>query len=221
VLGMTSPVRVLVADADPLARRALVERLQTEGDLELVAIATDAAASVAAVEQHKVDVVLLDAGLGPEGGLAAMRRIHAVEPRAAVLVLSTTGDHDLGLRALHAHAAGFLCKDLSLEALGRIVRCLARGEVVISRALVTKLVAQLSGSPEPGDGLRPVRSPLSTREWEVLDLICGGVSTQGMADELTVSAATIRSHVKRILRKLGVHSRAEAAAQARVMLGRS
>jgi len=215
------PVRVLVADSDPLARRALVERLDLEDDLEVVAVATDAATAVAAVEQLDVDVMLMDARLGCADGLATLRVIRRVEPRTAVLVLSTVDDHELGLRALQAHAAGFLCKDVSLEALGRIVRCLARGEVVISRGLTTKLVEQFGKSAQPGTGLRPVRSPLSTREWEVLDLICIGASTQSIADTLLVSPATVRSHVKRILRKLGVHTRVEAAAQAREMMSRS
>ncbi len=189
--------------------------------MEVVATATDAAASIGALERLDVDVVLMDACLGGEDGIATMRRMHETEPRTAVLILSTIGDDALGLRALREHAAGFLCKDVPLDALGRIVHRLACGEVVISRELTTKLVAQLRMVAEPGGGVRPVRSPLSTREWEVLDLICGGASTQCIATELAVSAATIRSHVKRILRKLGVHSRAEAAAQAREMLGRS
>lgn len=189
--------------------------------MEVVATATDAAASIGALERLDVDVVLMDACLGGEDGIATMRRMHETEPRTAVLILSTIADDALGLRALREHAAGFLCKDVPLDALGRIVHRLACGEVVISRNLTTMLVAQLRTVAEPGGGMRPVRSPLSTREWEVLDLICGGASTQRIATELAVSAATIRSHVKRILRKLGVHSRAEAAAQARDMLGRS
>jgi NarL family two-component system response regulator LiaR len=208
----------LVADADPLVRMALVDKLACEGDVEVVATAVDGATTIAAIKRHAVDVVLLSACLGPQDGLATMRRIHATEPRIAVLILSTTGDHALGLRALNERAAGFLGKDFSLEALGRIVRCLAGGEIVISRGLTTKLVGQLNGRPEAGRGLRPVRSSLSTREWEVLDLICGGASTEIIAGELRVSAATIRSHVSSILRKLGVRTRSEAAARARELL---
>jgi NarL family two-component system response regulator LiaR len=217
---MAPAIRILVADGDPLARRALVQRLEVEPGIEVAATAADAASAIAAVERLEIDVVLIDALLGDDDALATMRAMHAAAPSVAVLILSITDDHELGLRALQENAAGFLGKDVSLDALGRVVRSLARGEVVISRALTTELVERLRGLPDAGGGLRPVRSTLSTREWEVLDLMCAAATTQEIAHALELSPATVRSHVKRILRKLGVHSRSEAALRAREMLGR-
>jgi DNA-binding NarL/FixJ family response regulator len=159
-------IRVLVVDADPLARQALGELLATEQGLEVVATAADTEAGVIAVEELDVDVVLMDASLSCEESLSAIERIHeASEARGshvAVLILSTANDHELGLRALRHNAAGFLSKDVPIDALGRIVHSLARGEVVITRAMTTMLVAQLRALGPPR-GLTPPRRVATAR----------------------------------------------------------
>jgi DNA-binding NarL/FixJ family response regulator len=146
-------IRVLVVDADPLARQALGELLAMEQGLEVVATAADTDAGVIAAEELEVDVVLMDASLSCDESLSAISRIHeASEARGshtAVLILSTANDHELGFRALRHNAAGFLSKDVPIDALGRIVHSLARGEVVISRAMTTMLVAQLRALGHP------------------------------------------------------------------------
>ncbi len=144
-------IGVVVVDADPLARRALGELLAGQEGLEIVAMAGDAETGIAAVEELDVDVVLMDACLGGDQSLDAIEDIHAANPDVAVLILSIADDHELGLRALRRNAAGFLCKDVPLDALGRIVHSLARGEVVISRGLTMEVVAQLQarGGPRP------------------------------------------------------------------------
>jgi len=149
-------IRVLVVDGDPLARQALGELLATEQGLEVVATAADSVAGVAAVVELDIDVVLLDASLGCEESLRAIHHIHAARSHVAVLILSTADDYELGLRALCENAAGFLCKDVPVDALGRIVHSLARGEVVITRAMTTRLVAQLRSlrSPKRADAAR-------------------------------------------------------------------
>ncbi len=136
-------IRVLVVDADPLARRALGEHLAGEPGLEVVATAADTAAGVVAVEELDIDVVLMDASVSCDDSLGAIARIHATGSQIPVLILSTSDDHELGLRALSENAAGFLSKDVPLDALGRIVHSLARGEVVITRALTGVLVSRL------------------------------------------------------------------------------
>lgn len=142
-------IRVLVVDADPLARQALGELLAKEQGLEVVATAADTDAGVHAVEELDVDVVLLDASLSCEQSLSAIQRIHTARSNTKVLILSTADDYDLGLRALRQNAAGFLSKDVPIDALGRIVHSLARGEVVITRAMTTMLVAQLRALGHP------------------------------------------------------------------------
>ena len=112
--------------------------------------------------------------------------------------------------SLRAGAIGFVPKSVSLDVLPRIIESAHRGEAVISRRLTMRLVDQVRRVREDGTGLRPVRSPLTSREWEVLDLMCEGQSTDDIADGLVLSAETVRSHVKSILRKLGVRSRRDA-----------
>jgi DNA-binding NarL/FixJ family response regulator len=155
--------------------------------------------------------VVVDPELPDMTGLEFVRSVHRAAPRVAVLLLSSLDDDELAIRALREGANGYLSKRLSLEILPRIVRSMAAGEAVVTRKLTMRLVERLREIPETGAGLRPVRSALSSREWEVLDLICAGTGTRGIAQDLGLSVETVRSHVKRILRKLGAHSREEAA----------
>jgi two-component system, NarL family, response regulator LiaR len=125
-------------------------------------------------------------------------------------MLSRSEDHELGLLGLRAGAAGYLSKEISLDALPRAVQGAHAGEAVISGHLSMRLIEHLRSVPEGGIGIRPVRSPLTPREWEVLDLLCAERGTEEIADELVLSVETIRSHIKNIMRKLGVRSRQEA-----------
>ena len=111
---------------------------------------------------------------------------------------------------LRAGASGFLCKSVGVDALPRALRCARDGEAVVSRALTMRLIEGMRRVREDGSGMRPIRSPLTPREWEVLDLLCQERSTDEIADTLVLSVETVRSHIKSVLRKLGVRSRQEA-----------
>jgi DNA-binding NarL/FixJ family response regulator len=132
-----------------------------------------------------------------------------------VLVLTPAADEDLALRALQAGAAGCLAKDIDLDALPRALEAMRRGEPAISRRLATALIERYRALPSDGSGLRPVRSQLTDREWEVLDLIAGGATPVEISDELVLSYETVRSHLKSVYRKLDVSSREQAAQAAR------
>ena len=111
---------------------------------------------------------------------------------------------------LRAGADGHLVKGLAYEDLVAAVRSAADGEPVLAPAVARRLIERLRALPDGGLGVRPVRSTLTSREWEVLDLLCAGLSVDDVADRLVLARDTVRTHVKRILRKLGVHSQAEA-----------
>ena len=117
--------------------------------------------------------------------------------------------------ALRCGAAGFLSKDVDIGALPRALRGITDGEAAISRELTMRVIERFRRVRTDGAGLRPVQSVLSGREWEVLDHLCSGASTDDIADALVLSTETVRSHIKNILRKLRVSSRAEAIAVAR------
>jgi DNA-binding NarL/FixJ family response regulator len=132
-------------------------------------------------------------------------------------MLTCSEDDEVGLMALRAGAAGFLGKSLDLEALPRTLHAVRAGEAAVSRRLTAHLIEVVRRVRDDGSGLRPVRSTLTPREWEVLDLLCDDMSTDGIAAALFLSPETVRSHVKNVLRKLRVSSRREAIELARSM----
>jgi NarL family two-component system response regulator LiaR len=210
----------IVVDHDALARRAMADVLRRAGIL-VVAEAADGADAIELARRHRPDVVLMEVALPSVDGIAATRRIVRERPEQVVVLLADSEDDDLGVLALRHGAAGFLSKEVGLEALPRAIKGAARGEAAVSRTLAARMIAQLRLTAGAGAGLRPVHSPLTQREWEVLDLMCEGQTTDEMADAFVVSAQTIRWHVKHILHKLGVNSRAEAVAVVRRMRGES
>ena len=117
------------------------------------------------------------------------------------MLLAARGDDDLPLRAVRAGAAGYLTKDVDPELLPRVVRKVADGEAAIPRATVMRLLEWMREVPD--SGWRPLRSRLTSREWEMVDLLAGGATTEAIAEGLVLSPATVYSHVKSLLRKLG------------------
>jgi two-component system, NarL family, response regulator LiaR len=206
------PLRILVADDDPIVRRALRSALDEQPDLSFSGEARDGDEAVAMAVADPPDVVLMDIDMPTVDGVTATARIRRETVGVEVVILSSAGDDELALLSLRAGAAGFLAKDVPAAALARALRGVTRGEAAISRTLSLRLVERLRRAPERTDGMRPVQSSLTSREWQVLDLLCAGRSTDDIAGELFVSTETVRSHVKHVLGKLGAHSRAEAVA---------
>ena len=202
-------LRVIVVDDDPLARRVVRDTLQDAG-ITVIAEAGDGREGAELALYYRPDVVVMDLVMPGTDGLHATRRILEEHPECRIVVLSSTDDDDLGILSLRAGAVGFMSKTIGLEALPRALHAAHDGEPIISRRLTMKLVDGFRRIREDGSGLRPVRSPLSSREWEVLDHMCKGRTTDEIADELVVSVETVRSHVKSVLRKLNVRSRQEA-----------
>jgi NarL family two-component system response regulator LiaR len=207
-------VRVLVVDQDPLVRRVVRDALAA-GHVSVVAEAADGREAVDLAARHKPDVVLTDIILPELDGPTAIRRIVSASPLVRVVVLTAAKDVQTGITALKSGASGYVTKDLDLSALPRIVTAVARGEAAVSRAFVSVLIDRLRTAPEGNIGLRPVRSPLTPREWEVLDLLCGGLTMEEVTEALVLSPETVRSHLQRAMRKLGVHSRDAAMDAAR------
>jgi two-component system, NarL family, response regulator LiaR len=205
-------IRVILADDDPLARRVVRGVLQDAG-ITVVAEAGTGAQAVELTLFYSPHVVLMDVVMPELDGISAMRKILRARPDQAVILL-TSADDDIGLVGLQAGAMGYLNKDLNIDALPRAVVGAVQGEAAITRSMGTRLLEQLRRRPGGATvGMRPVRSDLTSREWEVLDLLCERKTTDEMARELFLSPETVRSHVKSIYRKLGVNSRSEAIAR--------
>jgi NarL family two-component system response regulator LiaR len=210
------PVRAIIADDDPFARKMIKDALQRAG-LIVIAEAHDGRQAVELTRHYRPDVVLMDVVMPELDGIAATRRIVKHDPDQLVVILTTADDDEIGLLGLRAGAVGFLAKDVDVDVLPQAIHGALGGEAAISRRLGKQLIEQLRRSPEGAGGLRPVKSPLTPREWEVIDLLAEEKSTDRIAAELVLSSETVRSHVKNILRKLDVRSREEAVAIARRM----
>jgi DNA-binding NarL/FixJ family response regulator len=207
------PLRVIVADDDPLARRMLRDVLQMAG-ITVIAEASSGREAVELTTYYTPDVVVMDLIMPGMDGLAAMSEITRAAPDVRVVILTSSDDDEVGLMTLRAGASGFLCKNVGIDSLPRALHCARNGEAVITRRLTMRLIEDLRMVRQDSAGLRPIRSQLTSREWEVLDLLCQDLSTDEIADRLVVSVETVRSHVKNVLRKLEVRSRREAVAMA-------
>jgi two-component system, NarL family, response regulator LiaR len=206
-------IRAVLADGDPLARRTIRDALQRDG-ITVVAEATTGREAVELTAFYRPDAVVMDTQLPVVGGLDAARVIHDRAPGVCVLLLASTPDDTVALRALRGGASGYLSKEVDPELLPRVLRGALEGEAAISRRLAMVLIESYRRAPRGGSGLRPVVSELTDREWEVLDLLASGAGTEDIARTLVLSTETVRSHLKNLYRKLGVRSREEAAAAA-------
>ena len=208
-------LQAVIADDDPFARRVIKDVLQKAG-VRVIAEARNGRQAVELTLYYRPDVVVMDVVMPELDGIVATRQIRKALPEQLVIVLTGAGqeDDELGLQALRAGASGFLSKDVDIDALPRALEGVRAGEAAISRKMTRMLIDRLRDAPNGSSGMRPVKSPLTAREWEVIDLLKAGGTTDRIADELVLSTETVRSHVKNILRKLNVGSRQEAVSAA-------
>jgi len=203
--------RVVIADDHTLVRTGF-RMILREAGIPVVAEAADGADAVAAVLKHRPDVVLMDIRMPEMDGLEATRRILAAQPgRSCRIIILTTFDLDHYVyAALAGGASGFLLKDVSPEHLVAAVRLVRSGDALlapsITRRLVERFATHSPGSPVEHSDL----SKLTARELEVLRLLARGLSNAELAAELTLSEATVKTHVARILAKLQLRDRVQA-----------
>jgi two-component system nitrate/nitrite response regulator NarL len=200
---------VVIADDDAGFRSGVRAALQGAGII-VIAEADNGRDAIDLAVHFRPDVVLMDVVMIGMDGIAATRAISARAPEVQVVLLTSSEDAELGMIGLRAGAGGHLVKGIELDDLVAAVRRAADGDPVLAPAVARRLIERLRALPDGGLGVRPVRSSLTSREWEVLDLLCGGLSVDEVSDHLVLARDTVRTHVKRILRKLGVHSQAEA-----------
>jgi len=203
---------VVLIDPDPLARSATRSAIADCRHLVVVGEANSAEDAVQLCRELSPDVAVLELETAPQHGADLVHELGALRRPPLVLAFTQLSEDETLIAALRAGAAGFLSKDAGTDALVRAVDAALRGEVAISRTAAMRVVSLLRRARQRGTGMRPVRSELTAREWEVFDLMADGESTRAMAERLVLTEATVYSHVKSILHKLGVHSRAEAVA---------
>ncbi len=203
------PARVVVVDDDERLRSELRAALQDAG-LTVIAEADNGRDAIDLAAHFRPDVMIMDIVMANIDGLSATREIVARAPSVRILLLTASDDVELGMVGLRAGAAGHQVKGVPVAQIVSAVARMAAGEPVAGPELTWRLIESLRALPVGGQGVRPVRSKLTPREWEVLDLLCAGLTVDQIADELVLARDTVRTHVKRLLRKLGAHSQAEA-----------
>lgn len=204
------PIRVLIADDQALLRGGLRAMLEAEPGVEVVAEAGDGAEAVDAALRTHPDVILMDVRMPKLDGIEATRRILAAGSRARILVITTFDLDEYAYEALRAGASGFLLKATPPGTLVGAVRTVQAGESMLDPQVTRRLVEHFLARPEPDADTRRRIDELTEREMEVLLLLARGLTNEQMGERLFLSPATVKSHVTRILGKLGVRSRVQA-----------
>ena len=201
--------RVLVADDEALMRAGLAAVLSSDPSVEVVAEASTGREAIALARRRLPDVILMDVRMPDLDGIAATRELSATLPSARVLILTTFEEDDYIFGGLRAGASGFLLKRTRPEELIAAVHTIAAGESLLSPSVTRRVIDRMAEQPDAGIATAEL-DELTPRELDVLELLTRGLSNAEIADALVVESSTVKTHVKRILMKLGLRDRVQA-----------
>lgn len=200
---------VLIADDDHLMRAGLAAVLESDDQIEVIGQASTGREAIALTRRREPDVVLMDVQMPDLDGIAATRELTSAAPAARVLILTTFEEDDYIFGGLRAGASGFLLKRTPAEELIRAVHTVAAGESLLSPSVTRRVIDRMASQPAPQTGASNLEL-LTPREGEVLVLLASGLSNAEIAAELIIEESTVKTHVKRILMKLGLRDRVQA-----------
>ncbi|MHA7177896.1 response regulator [Arthrobacter sp. Sr24] len=206
-------IRVIVAEDEQLIRAALVKMVNSRPDMEVVAEAANGPQAVRCAQTQRSDVVLMDVQMPGGDGIAATAQLRGLPQPPQVLVLTTFDLDDYVFAALEAGAAGFLLKDTDPERLFHAIRAVAAGEGMLAPTVTRRLIERTRERAAAAKSNAAVErlELLTAREAEVLDAVAQGMSNDGIARHLFLSEGTVKTHMSRILAKLGLENRVQAA----------
>src|SRR6202453_470699 len=202
-------ISVLIADDQDLIRKGLRMLLEAEPDLRVAGEAGDGSQALAQARRLDPDVILMDVRMPGLDGIQATAQLAQSGSRAKILMLTTFNIDEYVYRAMKAGASGFLLKDATREQLAGAVRTVAAGGSLLAPAITRRLIDDFCRGPAPGAATASVAGPLSERELEVVRLVAQGLSNAEVAVRLHLSEATVKSHVARVLAKLGLRDRVQ------------
>ena len=200
-------IRILIVDDHPVVRKGMRAMLESEPDLEIAGEAKNGAEALEQYKSARPDVILMDLVMPVMDGIEAIQSIRGFDARARILVLTSFTSDEKVFAAIRAGAAGYMLKDSDPEDLLRAIHQVHRGESSLHPAIAHKVLAELAHPPEP----KARAEALTEREKEVLGYIAQGMNNNQIAEKMVVSRATVHSHVNRILSKLQLDSRTQAA----------
>ncbi|HEY3903491.1 MAG TPA: response regulator transcription factor [Streptosporangiaceae bacterium] len=203
-------IRVVIADDQGMVRSGFSVLLNAQPDIEVIAEAVNGREAVTYAHALHPDVVLMDVRMPVMDGLAATREITAMPQAPKVLVLTTFDLDDYVYEALRSGASGFLLKDASARELSDAVRLVAAGDALLAPGVTKRLIAEFARMGAPRAPSRRQVEGLTERESEVLALVARGLSNAEIADRLVVAEQTVKTHVSRILMKLGLRDRTQS-----------
>lgn len=200
------PIRVLVVDDHSLFRRGVIAVISTQPDMKVVAEAANGREAVKAAKEVHPDIVLMDLSMPEMGGVEATRYLLKEMPETNVLMLTIADEDEDLFNAMKAGAKGYLLKEANSEELVRAIAHVAGGGVIISPTMAPKLLAEIGTETNPA---KPDMSALSPREIEIVQLIIEELTDKEIAERLFISLNTVKTHLKNILAKLHLKSRAQ------------
>ncbi|MGM1028902.1 MAG: response regulator [Actinomycetota bacterium] len=207
---MTGPIRVVVADDQHLVRLGLRAVLEREPDVRVVGEASDGAAAAREAVATAADVVLMDVEMPGVDGIGGVRLVLEQRPQARVLMLTMFDLDEYVFEALRAGASGFLIKTATPAELAGAIRAVHSGEMLFAPSVVRRLVGAYVRQPPPGDAVPARVAALTERELEVLRILARGHSNAEIGRALFMAEATVKTHITRILAKLGLRDRVQA-----------
>jgi DNA-binding NarL/FixJ family response regulator len=213
-------IQVIVVDDQPLVRAGIVMLVNAEEDITVVAEAADGKEALTKIREHRPDVVLMDVRMPGTDGVAATRAVVEEGLTAqngqpvGIIILTTYHIDESVYAALRAGASGFLLKDAAPAEIVNAIRSVVAGEAWLDPAVARRLIDEFAARPEPHTPTPAEMAHLTPREREVLSLMARGLSNADVAGELYISEATVKTHLARVMMKLGVREKAQAVAAA-------
>jgi len=204
----TQPIRVVLADDHAVVRKGIREFLEAEGDIIVLAEATDGDSTLALVQEHSPDIVVLDIQMPGRNGIEVTRALRTAGSSVAILILTAYDDDPYIMAGIQAGANGYVLKSAAPDEIIRAVRAVHEGQSAVDPAVAAKLMAYLAGQRRAPP--TPMAEGLTDRELEVLALVAKGLTNRAIGHQLGISDRTVQGHLANIFGKLGASSRTEA-----------